>query len=93
MERLLARLTVRPPEVDDGVVATLGHISVEIIPHVFPVMEHELSLLVVVDNEIPHVGLKHLGHHLVPRVVMQLGVLVKHSWLCLDDPLRVTTQS
>ena len=53
---------------------------------VVPTILRRTGGLMVVHDEIPHVCLEHLLHHLVPGVVVQLSVLRVHLGLELAQP-------
>ena len=89
MERLLARLAVRPPESHDGVFPAFRHVGVEVVSDVDELVHHLHRLFMQPHHEIADPAIVHLGHHLVPGVIVQRHVLLKQLRPRLDDARAV----
>mmetsp|Transcript_37176 Transcript_37176/g.123192 ORF Transcript_37176/g.123192 Transcript_37176/m.123192 type:complete len:242 (+) Transcript_37176:178-903(+) len=76
VQRLLARLAIRPPEADDRVGGDARHVGVKVCADVDELMEHHVRGGMKPHDEVAHVARIHSRHHLLPRFVVQLLVLL-----------------
>jgi len=86
VQRILARLAVRPPELDGFIVVKGCHICFKVVPNVFKMVKHLVGRLMVVYHKVPHVCLVHLLANFVPSVVVKLSILGVHLRLEFAEP-------